>query len=40
VRKLIQAGASTRLRNKDRKTAADVATARSFGDIAKLLSGA
>ena len=40
VRKLLDAGASARLRNKDRKSAADVAAARSFAAIAQLLNGA
>ena len=40
VRRLLSAGASTRLRNKDRLSAADVATARSFPAIADLLKGA
>jgi hypothetical protein len=40
VRRLLSAGASTRLRNKDRATAADVARARSFAAISELLKDA
>jgi serine/threonine-protein phosphatase 6 regulatory ankyrin repeat subunit B len=39
ARRLVTAGASTRLRNKDRLTAADVAAARSFPGLADLLKG-
>jgi len=39
ARRLVNAGASTRLRNKDRLTAADVAAARSFPGLADLLKG-
>ena len=40
VRRLLESGASTRLRNRDRLTAADVAAARSFEAIAEALKGA
>jgi len=40
VHRLLQAGASTRLRNRDRLSAADVAAARSFDSIAQALKGA
>jgi hypothetical protein len=40
VRRLLSAGVSTSLRNKDRLSAADVAAARSFTAIAELLKGA
>jgi len=40
VERLLKAGASTRLRNKDHLSAADVAAARSFSAIADLLKSA
>jgi serine/threonine-protein phosphatase 6 regulatory ankyrin repeat subunit B len=40
VQRLLKSGASTRLRNKDRLSAADVAAARSFSGIAHTLAGA
>jgi hypothetical protein len=40
VQRLLKSGASTRLRNKDRLSAADVAAARSFSGIAQTLTGA
>ena len=40
VQRLLKAGASTRLRNKDHLSAADVAAARSFSAIADLLKSA
>jgi ankyrin repeat protein len=39
VQRLLKSGASTRLRNKDRLSAADVAAARSFSGIAQKLTG-
>ncbi|TLZ14341.1 MAG: ankyrin repeat domain-containing protein [Gammaproteobacteria bacterium] len=40
VRRLLSAGASTALRNKDRSTAADVARARAFPAVVELLKNA
>ena len=40
VKRLLSAGASSRLRNKDRATAADVARARAFPAIEALLKDA
>jgi ankyrin repeat protein len=40
VQRLLKSGASTRLRNKDHLSAADVAAARSFSGIAQTLAGA
>jgi len=40
VQRLLKAGASTRLRNKDRASAADVARARAFSAISELLKNA
>ena len=40
VRRLLASGASTRLRNQDRLSAEDVAAARAFPSIIKLLNGA
>jgi len=40
VQRLLSAGASTRLRNKDRASAADVARARAFSAIFELLTNA
>ena len=37
VRVLLDAGASTKLRNQDRATAADIATARDFDQVLALL---
>jgi ankyrin repeat protein len=39
VKRLLAAGATTRIRNRDRATAADVAQARSFRDVIALLKG-
>jgi ankyrin repeat protein len=39
VKRLLAAGVATRIRNRDRATAADVAEARSFRDVLALLKG-
>jgi len=39
VKRLLAAGADTRIRNRDRATAADIAQSRSFQNVVSLLKG-